>query len=603
MSRLVSIIGDANIRRNMTGLNIASRDAMKTSQVLACDDLNSLDGALSQVRSESTVCIIAAVTDMLLAADDTGTISSSIESVLRTFKSKIIPLCVARPNLLVAVVPPLYRNRPFWYQKNLPQISGLFSAILTNDHPANFRLLPSFCSQETLPDGVYLTPVSGLHYVLHVFDQAEVLVESLTRTSDAQMYHVQELGRQHDDRIVFLEQRHGHLDERFDLKVARDAEFNDYMLNRAEEDFVTIIGSKRIPGETPREWQIAAKRQMNEIFKLILKSNRVHLDYTVVYVGNPLRYRKQGKTVYNVRLNSAEVARRFRDLFSGYFRHHSPLPLPAILKGVSLRNKITLETRVRISIMHQLGAQFVESNGPGSSYKVKGFDSRPLLQTFPPSGASGSRPQTFTFVEAATQLPGVFTDDGLVSIHQKIGTRHQGQLQAIFIVLRDDDRGRIDQLIRQQPRDRGQPRPGVSVTTSGNVADHGSGMDVQSANLSTLGALRLPPPPPPPLPAAKTGGAVAKESPVVPCSEQKRRRSSSSSTSDERSKRPRKSSSDSPKRTKSKKSSSTRSHHRSRGSRKSRRRSPSSSSASGSSDSSDSSAYEARRSSASSRER
>ena len=34
MSRLISIIGDANVRRNMAGLNVSSRDAMKNAQVI-----------------------------------------------------------------------------------------------------------------------------------------------------------------------------------------------------------------------------------------------------------------------------------------------------------------------------------------------------------------------------------------------------------------------------------------------------------------------------------------------------------------------------------------------------------------------------------------
>ena len=34
MSRLISIIGDGNVRRNMTGLNVASREAMKSAQVI-----------------------------------------------------------------------------------------------------------------------------------------------------------------------------------------------------------------------------------------------------------------------------------------------------------------------------------------------------------------------------------------------------------------------------------------------------------------------------------------------------------------------------------------------------------------------------------------
>lgn len=576
MSRLITIIGDANIRRNMTGLNMASRDAMKTSQVLACDNLASLDTALTEVRAESSVCIVAAITDMLLAADDTGTIASSIESVLLSFKSKVLSLCAARPNLIVAVAPPLYRNRPLWYQKYLPQISGLFSTILSNDHPATFGLLPSFCSQETLPDGVYLTPVSGLHYVLHIFDQTEALIKSASSSTDAQLYQVQELSRQHDDRIVFLEQRHGHLDGRFDLKVASDAEFNDYLLNRAEEDYVTVIGSKRIDSEmTAKEWQVAAKRQMNEIFKLVLKATKIHVDYTVLYVGNPLRYRRQGKTVYNARLDSVPAAQRIRDVFSSFFRRNSPVHLPSALKGISLRNKVTVETRVRISILHQLGRQYQESNGPGSSYKVRGFESRPLLQTFPPSGASGSRTRTYSFIEAATQLPAVFSDEGLIAIHQIIGARHPGLLQALFIVLRDDDRARIEHLIQQQPRDRGQPGP--ALTASGSVANPGSGMSLQSANFSTLGALRLPPPPPPPqppLPTGSSGTKIAKESPEQPRADQKRRRSSSSSSSDgDRTKRRRKSSSsDAPKRRRSTKKS------RRKSSRKSRRRTPSSSS-------------------------
>ena len=505
VSRLFTVIGDANVRRNMTGLNVASREAMKSAQVLACDTLASLDSVMNEVRAESSVCIVAAITEMLLTADNTGTVASSIESVLHSFKSRLITMCNARPSLTVLVAPPLFRQRPFWYQKNLPQISGLFSSILSNDHPGNFGLLPSFCSQDLLPDGIYLTPVSGLHYVLHLFDQTEAAAMLQTLGSEAQFYNVKERSRQHEDRIVFLEQRHELLDCRMDVKIAADAEFNDWVVNRSEEDWLTVLGSKRLPSvDNTGEWQKVAKRQMNEIFKLVLSATKTRLDYSVVYVTNPLRYKKQGQTVYNVRLNSVEAARRLKDLFSGFFRRDRPDQLPSSLKGVSLRNKITLETRVRISILHQLGINFQESNGAGSSYKVKGYDSRPLLTTFPPSGSKDSRPRTFTFIEAVSQLPGVLSDEGLVSIHQIIGQRHQGQLQALFVVLRDDDRLRIEEMIRNKLRGN-QSRVGPAMTSSGQVSNLGSGMDVQAVNFSTVNALRLPPPPPPaqPPPSSK----------------------------------------------------------------------------------------------------
>ena len=47
MSRLISVVGDSNVRRNMTSLNIASREAMKNGEVIDCSDMTSLDSALT----------------------------------------------------------------------------------------------------------------------------------------------------------------------------------------------------------------------------------------------------------------------------------------------------------------------------------------------------------------------------------------------------------------------------------------------------------------------------------------------------------------------------------------------------------------------------
>ena len=77
VSRLFTIIGDANVRRNMTALNIASREAMKSAQIVDFNGEGSFDSALASVRSESSVCIVAAITDLLLSNGDCGTISRS----------------------------------------------------------------------------------------------------------------------------------------------------------------------------------------------------------------------------------------------------------------------------------------------------------------------------------------------------------------------------------------------------------------------------------------------------------------------------------------------------------------------------------------------
>ena len=98
---MISVVGDDNIRRNMTGLNLASREAMKNSQVIDCAALASLDAALESVRPESTVCIVATISEFLVAAGDCGTIFSTIDPILATFAQKLHDFCGRRQTLKV----------------------------------------------------------------------------------------------------------------------------------------------------------------------------------------------------------------------------------------------------------------------------------------------------------------------------------------------------------------------------------------------------------------------------------------------------------------------------------------------------------------------
>ena len=103
-SRLFTVIGDQNIRRNMTGLNMASREVMQRAQVLDCVSMSTLDSALQDVRQESTVLIVAAITEFLMSQGDCGTIYSSIDPVLATFMSAMKGFCAFRPDLQVGII-------------------------------------------------------------------------------------------------------------------------------------------------------------------------------------------------------------------------------------------------------------------------------------------------------------------------------------------------------------------------------------------------------------------------------------------------------------------------------------------------------------------
>ena len=107
---LFTIIGDSNVRRNMTSLNVASRTSMKTAQVLDCANLASLDSCFQEVKAETEVLIVAAVTEFLLSGGNCGTILSTIDPVLATFASKIINFCAFRPHLKVEVLFGTYRG-------------------------------------------------------------------------------------------------------------------------------------------------------------------------------------------------------------------------------------------------------------------------------------------------------------------------------------------------------------------------------------------------------------------------------------------------------------------------------------------------------------
>ena len=125
-------------------------------------------------------------------------------------------------------------------------MASIFSSAMSTDQPANLHLMQSFICQDVMPDGCFLTPVSGLHYVLHLFDQAEVVLLAAFSGHEARLGHVQEVGRQHGDRLTFLECRHVKLNSRFNLKFAADQEFNDWVSNRADEDWINITGLQRL---------------------------------------------------------------------------------------------------------------------------------------------------------------------------------------------------------------------------------------------------------------------------------------------------------------------------------------------------------------------
>ena len=410
----------------------------------------------------------------------------------------------------VIVAPPLYRCRPYWYRAQLPEIATQFSSCFSQDRPPNLHVLPSFINQDCLDDGVLLTPVAGLHYVLHLFDQSEALLNLATANEAQKSETAFEAARYHDDRIAYIEHDHALLCGKVNRRIAVDAEFSDWVLNRSEEDWVTIRGMPRIgSGLSSQEWQVEAKRQVRELIRLVLQVNKTNLNVDVLLVTNPWRKRLTGPTLYNVRLSSAGAAKRLREIYSGFFRHVNPVKKPSSLKTVSLRNKITHNSEIRIAIMRQLAENYVSSN-PGASYKMRGYESRPLVTIFPPPKSTNSRPQNLSFMQAVTSLPVRFSDENLIRIFMVVGNSERDQLRELFVVLNDDDHDRCLEMVKkhheerrednrrgpERRQDRSSGHQGHPGPTSSHVGfTHGSGEGMEQ-EASLLRSLRKGAPPP-----------------------------------------------------------------------------------------------------------
>ena len=403
------------------------------------------------------------------------------------------------------------------------------------DHPPNFRLLPSFTHQILDADGVFLNPVSGLHYVLHLFDATEAALQSAFLGTDQSLLVIRETVRQSNDRVSYLENKHIKLQCQVDLKAATDAEISDWLLNRAEEDWLTVAGLPRLSGAN---WQDAARRQVADTIKLVLHTNRANVPFEVMYVSNPFCFQTNRQNFYNVRMDSAHSSSRIREIFSSFFRRNRPISRPPALKDVSIRNKITPDTKIRISILHQFGAIYQVATR-GASYKVTGHDSRPLLVTLPAHGST-ERQRTYTFMQAVTLLPANFSDDHLTRIFQVVSNQQPGKLKSLFVVINDDQRERCLELVKQKRAAAGSRGPAgpspASASFSGGASGVGSGMDLSGAGVHhtvsfsgavsapgsgeslesaqvTLSDLSQPPPPPP---VSKKPSSHSRSQPEVP---------------------------------------------------------------------------------------
>ena len=433
-SRVFTLLGDSAIQRHVNKNSCRANPSLKTAQMLSCGGFAIFEATLAKVRSESTACIVSCVTNFLAdsESDGTSTLSLRVDPVFQALRSILVESCSANPSRSYLISPPLYRTRPTWYREGLPEIMTLFSQAFSQERPPNLFLLPSFATPEFEADGINLNAYSGLEYILHLFDSASECLDRVDLPLPERAVIGNESTRVLEDRMMAIEQDHRRLSRAVESKNAIDAEMADFHLNERNEDFFVIEGLERIPDEfVGKEWQKRAVADVKAALKALMGR-----EISVVFVKNSTGRHKDAIVSYNVQMATVQESRVIRRKYGSFFFNLTD-ERPDEIKHFAIKNLLTPETKIRISILKLLAKRYRDSN-PGAKVKVIGHQPRPLIKITPPPSADDRRVKTFNYIEAVTNLKCSFSEADVEPIVRRINPKLHGQIRSLFIVLSDD---------------------------------------------------------------------------------------------------------------------------------------------------------------------
>ena len=436
--RVFSLLGDSNVQRHVSKSSVRANPVLKSAQIIPCGHIGIFTASLGKIRGESDVAIISCLTNFItsitVSAEDSATVAQRVEPVLDEARSALLEVCSSRPGVSFMIAPPMYRSAPIWYREGLPEILNMFSQAFSIDVPENLHLLPSFSTPEFSSDGVHLTPFSGLEFISHLFDASGDVFERLAAPEPEVVKRSSEATRVLEDRVMAIEQDHRRLNRVVESKIAVDSEFADFRTNESMQDCFVISGPglERLPSDIfGKEWQDRAVKDVKAVLNILMGR-----DCPIIVVHNSTRRVPDAEVTYTVRMSCVQDSDQIRKKFGSFFLGGNDRR-PAALKPFSIKNRVTPDTKTRISVLKLLAKRYRDAN-PGSKVAVIGYDPRPLLKITPAASASDRRVQTYNYVQAVSKFPTNFTNSEVEPILKRINPDLLGKIRSIFIVLSDD---------------------------------------------------------------------------------------------------------------------------------------------------------------------
>ena len=119
-SRCFSLIGDSNVQRNVSKTSFRACPLSKAAQIIPCGNLEIFSESLQKVRAETSVCIVACLTNFFTSADasTSSSVSGRIEPVLTRIAEALWAVCEENPNRHYIISSPMYRYRDLWLISN-----------------------------------------------------------------------------------------------------------------------------------------------------------------------------------------------------------------------------------------------------------------------------------------------------------------------------------------------------------------------------------------------------------------------------------------------------------------------------------------------------
>ena len=423
----VTLLGDSNIRNYVNKTTSRAHPNLKSAQILSCGSLTIFVETLRQVKTVSNLCIVSCLTDFLASADGPSIVSHRVEPVLQDIRSVLLEIAFDNPNRHYTISPPMYRTSPVWYREGLPEVLTMFSAILSLDRPPNLHLLPSFPTPDYESDGIHLTAFSGLEFILHLFDASQELLSSID-SYDQIPVKIIEANRVLEDRMVAIEQDHRRLNRVFESRTAADAELADFRANERFEHSFVITGLAPISSELiGKAWQTKAVKDVQGVLVILMGR-----EYKIVFVKNSTSRAKDSEVSYNVQLADAAESSQIRKKFGTFF-HGRKDNRPEALRHINIKNLVTRETNIRVSVLKLLAQKYRDSN-QGSQVQVIHYDARPMIKITPAPTATDRRIMTFNYVQAVQKLPCHLTPAEVAPIIRRIDPQLVGQVRVRLVL-------------------------------------------------------------------------------------------------------------------------------------------------------------------------